>query len=171
MIKNAKLINKAHDFRGLYEIKLDTFSDNRGKNFEIYSPDYPFGNLSFNLDSCSMSKFGVLRGFHGDFKNWKLIQCLFGTIQLYIIDLKPDSWSYKEVKEFILSAEEPTQILIPPQVVNAHLCLSADCVFYYKWSEGYAPISEQIHLKWNDPEFKDKVKWKIENPIISDRDK
>jgi dTDP-4-dehydrorhamnose 3,5-epimerase len=161
------------EIAGLVLYELDYFQDHRGKNFEIYNSEVSQHDIHFpfRLDSCSVSTKNVLRGFHGDSCNWKLVQCLFGKIQLYVIDMWKGSPTYGNVKEFILSAEKPQQVLISPQIVNAHLCLSDHCVFYYKWSDGYVPVSKQIHVKWNDPRFRDKIKWQTENPILSDRDK
>jgi dTDP-4-dehydrorhamnose 3,5-epimerase len=156
------------EISGLKSYELDYHSDDRGLNFEILNDA---ANSGFSLDSCSMSKKGVLRGFHGDFLNYKLIQCLAGEIQFIVIDVNKASDTYLNVKEFILNAEKPTQILVPPQVVNAHLCLSEKCTFFYKWTYGYVPINNQIHVKWNDERFKDKFTWLLRNPILSERDK
>lgn len=156
---------------GLVSFELDFFKDARGQNFEIFNYRSPHAIYNFKLDSCSRSTFGVLRGFHGDNGNYKLIQCLYGEIQLYLIDMREKSTTYGNVKEFILNARTPKQVLIPAGVVNAHLCLSADCVFYYKWSDGYVDPKDQLHVKWNDERFRDRVKWRIANPLLSDRDK
>ena len=156
---------------GLLSFELDAFRDKRGQNFEIFDYRSPHALYNFKLDSCSRSTYGVLRGFHGDNQNYKLIQCLHGEIQLCLIDQRPKTSTYGNVKEFILNAERPTQVLIPAGVVNAHLCLSADCIFYYKWSDGYVEPKDQLHVKWNDERFKDKVKWRITDPLLSDRDK
>ncbi len=144
--------------------ELDYFQDNRGKNFEIYHPESHGIEFPFILDSCSVSTKGVLRGFHGDSINWKLIQCLQGEIQLYVINPKLGS-----SREFILNAEKPMQVLIHSGVLNAHLCLSDNCIFYYKWSDGYVPVDKQLHIKWNDPKYN--LAWLIKNPILSERDK
>lgn len=157
---------KHNEIEGLYTYHPDKFEDHRGLNFEIHQHnDYPI----FELDSCSMSKKDVLRGFHGDQVNWKLIQCLHGKIQFFAIDMREESKTYLNFKEFILDSKEPVQVLVPARVVNAHLCLSDECTFFYKWSKGYVPIGQQIHVKWNDPRFN--LNWKTQKPILSDRDK
>lgn len=169
-MKSPKLIKHDKEIFGLVSYKLDAYKDNRGLNFEIYDNVYNNNKIDYNfaLESCSVSTKGVLRGAHGDLVNSKLIQCLFGEIQLWLIDIRPASKTFNKTKEFILNYKEPTQILIPPGVVNAHLCLSDYCVFYYKWSAGYIPIKDQLHVKWNDTRFN--LSWKIKNPILSRRD-
>jgi dTDP-4-dehydrorhamnose 3,5-epimerase len=166
MSEIATVKTVSHSIKGVYSYHPTKFEDARGINFEIYQQnDYPV----FKLDSCSMSKKRVLRGFHGDMKNWKLIQCLSGKIKFVLIDMREDSGTFLKVKMWYLDSKNPTQILVPPGVVNAHLCLSDECTFFYKWSEGYVPIDQQIHVKWNDP--KHNIPWGIKNPILSDRDK
>ena len=62
------------------------------------------------------------------------------------------------------------KVLIPPSYANAHLCLSEECVFFYKWSyDGdYPDVNSQSSYKWDEPKFD--IKWPIQNPILSDRD-
>lgn len=166
-MENVRIIENTK-IQGLKAFFPSRFEDHRGSNFEIHNPkDYP----EFKLDSCSMSKKGVLRGFHGDFVNDKLIQCLHGNIQFYVIDMRENSKTYMNFQLWYLDSNIPTQILVPAGVVNAHLCYSEECTFFYKWSHGYVPIDKQIHVKWNDPRFKGKIYWNIKNPILSDRDK
>lgn len=169
-MKLPEFINYTSEIMGLHAYKLDIFRDERGGNYELYNKAGYYEN-NFALDSTSFSKKNVLRGFHGDFINDKLIQCLSGSIQFYVIDTRIQSPTYNHVKEFILSDSEPIQVLVPQGVVNAHLALTDNVIFWYKWSHGYVPIDQQIHIKWNDPKFKDKVNWMTQNPILSNRDK
>ena len=54
---------ESSNINGLYSIKLDTFEDTRGEIWTIYSDEHT--DLSFVADKVTISKFGVLRGFHG----------------------------------------------------------------------------------------------------------
>ncbi len=153
---------------GLYSVELDNFKDARGMNFEIvdYQSDYYIKFDDYRLDSCSISQKNVLRGCHYDDINNKYIQILFGKVQLFVIDLRKDSPTFNNSKEFILDYQTPTQVFIPKNCANGHLVLSDFCVFYYKWSAGY---TKQKTIKWNDPKFN--LQWKYEYPILSDKDK
>jgi dTDP-4-dehydrorhamnose 3,5-epimerase len=165
-----QLINFNSEIRGLHVYIPYVYKDTRGENGEIYDP-IKYYEKEFKLFSYSRSTKGVIRGLHGDLLNTKLIQCLVGEIQFFVIDMRPDSPTYLNSKEFILSEENRIQVIVPAGVVNGHTCLSEKCLFYYQWSHGYVPIEQQIHVKWNDPRFKDKVNWATKNPILSDRDK
>lgn len=158
LIKSAKLITP------------NTFTDNRGSNIELYDPNnYSELGVSFVFDTMSKSYFKVLRGLHGDFKTWKLIQCIHGTIFFTIVDIRPDSPTYLKHQNLYLSGNAITQVLIPPGCLNGHLCLSEQCIFLYKMSNTYSDYAkDQIKKKWNSNEFN--IDWPIKDPILSKDD-
>lgn len=170
-MKGTKIIESSR-IQGLLEIKLGAHYDFRGVNFEGYNEElyaslHPFfKSVKFYHDSFSRSKKNVLRGFHGDAKNHKLIQPLFGRIQFVVLDLRPDSPTKNHAVDYILESNIPTQIMVPAGCVNAHLCLSDECVFAYKLSVGYTPQENQMSVKWDRYFFK----WATRYPILSERD-
>ena len=166
-MKIVKEITKSERIKDLVSIKLDTFQDYRGEIWTVYSEEYT--DLKFVADKITISRFGVLRGLHGDPHTAKLIACLSGQIQLAILDLRKDSETYGNVETFLISDYDPTVVIVPAGCVNAHLCLSDKCVFYYKWSEHYKGPDEQVTIAWDDPELD--IDWVIDNPILSERDK
>ena len=166
-MKIVKEITKSEKIKDLLSIKLDTFQDYRGEIWTVYSEEYT--DLKFVADKITISRFGVLRGLHGDPHTAKLIACLSGQIQLAILDLRKDSETYGNVETFLISDYDPTVVIVPAGCVNAHLCLSDKCVFYYKWSEHYKGPDEQVTIAWDDPELN--IDWVIDNPILSERDK
>jgi len=166
-MKIVKEIKKSKKIKDLTSIKLDTFQDYRGEIWTIYSEKYT--DLNFVADKITISRFGVLRGLHGDPHTAKLITCLSGQIQLAVLDLRKNSETYGNVETFLISDYDPTVVIVPAGCVNAHLCLSDKCVFFYKWSEEYKGPDEQATIAWDDPELN--IDWVIDNPILSDRDK
>ena len=166
-MKIVKEITKSERIKDLVSIKLDTFQDYRGEIWTVYSEEYT--DLKFVADKITISRFGVLRGLHGDPHTAKLIACLSGQIQLAVLDLRKDSETYGNVETFLISDYDPTVVIVPAGCVNAHLCLSDKCVFYYKWSEHYKGPDEQVTIAWDDPELN--IDWVIDNPILSERDK
>ena len=151
-------------------IKNSTFKDNRGFYWTTWKKG-TLKNFKFNHDKFSISKKKVLRGFHCDFKSWKLVTCIFGKVFLVVVNMKKNSKNYLKHKTWILTHNQPTLILIPPHFANAYLCLSSKCVFHYKWSyKGkYVDSNKQKSYRWNDPKLK--IKWPIKKPILSKRDK
>tara|TARA_R100001086_G_scaffold68954_1_gene32769 strand:+ start:370 stop:900 length:531 start_codon:yes stop_codon:yes gene_type:complete len=154
------------NIKDLYVLELDTFQDVRGEIWTIFSNEH--SNLNYVADKVTISRFGVLRGFHGDSHTAKLITCLSGQFQLAAADLRADSETYGNVETFLISDNKPSVVFVPAGCVNAHLCLSDKCVFHYKWSKDYNGPDSQVTVAWNDPDLS--VDWVINNPILSKRD-
>ena len=156
---------------GVMKIGLTSFEDHRGSYSETYNKNFFLENgidVEFLQDDISVSKKNVLRGIHGDQKTWKLITCLYGEFQLIVVNNDLQSNEYKKWESFNLSFENKIQILVPPKFGNGHLVLSDKCIFHYKQNSEYDRAG-QFTIKWNDPSFS--FKWKIHNPILSERDK
>ena len=159
------------NLKGVKKIKLTSFEDHRGSYIETYNKNFFLENrinVEFLQDDISVSKKNVLRGIHGDQKTWKLISCLHGEFQLIIVNNDSKSSEYKKWESFDLSFDNKIQILVPPKFGNGHLVLSEECIFHYKQNTNY-DREGQFTIKWNDPLFG--FKWKITNPILSERDK
>ena len=62
--------------------------EDRGSNYTIY--DSRNFKVNFVQDKISKSFQGVIRGFHGDDKTWKLISCLQGKIKLITYNVDND---------------------------------------------------------------------------------
>jgi dTDP-4-dehydrorhamnose 3,5-epimerase len=148
------------------KIKLNSFEDHRGYYIETYNEKlYSRFKVKFIQDDISVSKKGVLRGIHGDFKTWKLITCLQGKFHLIVINNIPGSNDYKKWQSFILSDKNRVQILVPPGFGNGHQVLSKTAIFHYKQSTLYDRGS-QFTIKYNVTNFD----WPIKRPILSKRD-
>lgn len=154
-------------------IQPGAFKDDRGMNFEGYNEnvynELTNNKLTFSVDSYSRSFKNVVRGLHGDFVNWKIIDVLYGSIFFVVVDVKKDSSTYGNVEHFGLSDNNRLQVFLPPGCINGHCVLSDECIFHYKLSKGFVPQMEQISFKWNDPTFK--INWPTNTPILAGRDK
>jgi dTDP-4-dehydrorhamnose 3,5-epimerase len=159
-------------------LKRDKYYDDRGflsstwqacdagLNIAVGSGMHPV-LLSFVEDRISQSKYGTIRGFHGDYRTWKLVSCLYGKFKLVTYNLKS-----RNKQEHILSSSDQdfTLVLIPPGVVNAHQCLSDECVLGYKWSEYYTCPEDQISIYYNDETIN--PKWvHTDGVLVSERDR
>jgi dTDP-4-dehydrorhamnose 3,5-epimerase len=156
---------------GITTIIKDSFIDDRGELFTIWKDtDTPF--MHFNHDKIATSKKHVLRGLHTD-KSWKLISCLYGKIQLVVVNYDEENSEYLSWTDYILDADsnKKLSILVPPGFLNGHLILSDKAVFHYKWSyQGeYPDVKDQKSVLWSDPKIA--INWLINDPILSNRDK
>ena len=162
----------------LPEVKVvtpDVFHDYRGKYIETYNEkeysvlaDYNGDPLKFVQDDISMSQQHVLRGLHGDFKTWKLIQCLYGSIYVAAVDMRPDSPNYLKHDTFSVSEHDRRQVLIPAGFANGHLCLSDKCIFSYKQTTYYEGQGKQFTVRYDDPSVG--IAWPVNDVILSKRD-
>lgn len=160
----------------LPEVKIvsaDSFSDHRGKIWTTYR-DQDFSGLGlpkFTHDKIVISRKNVLRGIHGDFKTWKLVSCLHGSVEQAVVDCRPDSSSYKKWSKYKLEGGKGKSILIPPGFGNAFLVVSKDASIYnYKLAyEGeYFDGDQQFTYLWNDKSIG--IDWSVSEPILSIRD-
>ena len=132
-------------------IQPDVFYDFRGEYIETWNiesyKDIPNEEVLFKQDDISTSIKHTLRGFHGDSKTWKLIQCVYGALYQVIVDNRPESENYLKWEAF---------------------SLSDTAVFSYKQSTLYEGQGVQFTLMWDDPKVG--AYWPIQNPILSERD-
>jgi dTDP-4-dehydrorhamnose 3,5-epimerase len=162
---------------GLITIEPEVFYDFRGENVESFNQirydeifkRYGLPKTKFVVDSFSFSRKDVIRGFHGDWKTWKILQCLQGTIQLVVIDLRKGSKTQHNTEVFQLNDKNRKQVVVPAGCVNAHLCISDTCIFSYKLSNNYVKQEDQLHVHWNDSKYE--IYWPLSgSPITSVRD-
>ena len=150
------------------------YKDFRGLNMELYNQkEYHEAiynkinkEVDFVQDNITVSSKNVLRGIHGDPKTWKLVSCLKGDIYFVVVNCNEKSSNFGKWESFELSEKNRHQVLVPSTYGNAHLVLSDEAIFHYRWSEYYSP--KQFSYRWNDPKFN--IIWPIKNPILSQRD-
>jgi dTDP-4-dehydrorhamnose 3,5-epimerase len=115
---------------------------------------------------------GTLRGFHyqvAPYEEAKLVRCTAGEIYDVIIDLRPDSPTYKKWQSFHLSDKNGTSVFIPEGFAHSYMTLRDNTEVYYMVSQYYAPEAER-GVRWNDPSFK--IDWPLDPPnVISDKDR
>ena len=155
----------------LHGVKLiipDRFEDHRGSYMELYDSK-KFKDVTsevFIQDDVSISRKGVLRGLHGDWKTTKLVTVLKGAGYALIADNRPDSPTYKKWQSFTLSEQNKNMLLLPSGIGNSILALE-DIVYFYKQNTHFED-GQQFTIKWNDPEWD--FWWPISNPVLSMRD-
>ncbi len=156
-------------FNDIKIITNNNFKDKRGLLWTTWKKGV-FKNIKFNHDKFSLSKKKTLRGFHCDFKSWKMVTSVYGKFLFVVVDMRKNSKNYLKNQKWIIDYKKPKLILIPPYYANAHLCLSEICIFHYKWSyKGkYIDATDQKSYRWNDPKIN--IKWPIKKPILSKRD-
>ncbi len=167
-------ITHSDEIKGVSTIKPNISSDIRGNIWSSFISSQIDSLIpsdhKFIHDKFSESRKDVLRGIHGDSKSWKLVTCVFGSIDQVVVDLRENSETYKKYVKFNISSENPISVLIPPYFGNAYLVKSEKVVYHYKlaYNGDYIDAADQFTFKWDDKDFN--IDWGISNPILSDRD-
>lgn len=127
--------------------------------------DFPQCNVSFNPAG------GTLRGMHYQeppHGEAKLLRCTMGVIHDVILDLRPDSPTFKQWVAAELSAENRRMLYIPEGFAHGFLTLSEATEVFYQISRRYSPSSAR-GVRYDDPAFG--IDWPGEVVVISDRDR
>jgi len=160
--------------QGAYRVELDRRGDDRGffarafcqQEFEV--PGIRHEILQANFSRSLVQ--GTLRGMHyqrGEHAETKVVRCTYGRIFDALVDLRPDSPSYKQWYGLELSRESGTALVIPEGCAHGFLTLEPECDVMYLVTANYAPEHE-AGVRWNDPAFG--IEWPIAPALISDRD-
>lgn len=162
------------NLRGVLLIQPGIFNDARGYFSETYHANRYKENgidVDFVQDNISVSKKGTLRGLHYQIPpkaQGKLCQVLKGCVLDVAADIRFGSPTFGKYAVVELSAENHTQILIPPGFAHGFVVISDEAVFSYKCSNFYSKEHERT-IRFDDPDLN--INWGIENPIISEKDR
>lgn len=160
--------------KGAFLVQLEPIPDERGffsrswcrREFEQYglNPNLVQCNISFN------KKKGTLRGMHHQGKphqEAKLVRCTMGAICDVILDLRPESSSYRRWCAVELSAQNRDMVYIPEGVAHGFQTLADNTEVFYQMSEFYHPECA-LGVRWDDPAFG--IEWPLANPLMSEKD-
>ena len=175
MVKN--FVFNELPLKGAYLISSFFADDIRGGFVKDYSKDtFSINGIDYDLKEVfyTISHKGVIRALHFQEVNQqaKLVRCVSGKVFDVIVDLRPESPTFKQWMGFYLSGDNMTEILVPKHFAHGYLVIE-DSIVSYKCSE---PFDNQHDsgIMFNDPEIG--VEWPfeeiggIENLIISEKD-
>lgn len=162
------------DIPDIIEIQPKIFEDTRGHFFEFYHKKrfYDAGiQVDFVQDNQSSSSKNVLRGLHFQappFAQAKLVRVLKGSVLDVVVDIRKKSSTYGKYLSVVLDDRKKNMLFIPEGFAHGFITMEDHTIFQYKCSNYYNKDSEDCIL-WNDSDLN--IEWKIENPIISEKDK
>jgi dTDP-4-dehydrorhamnose 3,5-epimerase len=158
---------EATPLHGCFVLKPTIFKDERGTFFETFN-EKAFSEVAnftpeFVQENQSISKKGVLRGFHfqkGQHAQAKLVRVVRGAVQDVVVDLRKDSRTFGKYFSIILDDKNNYQLYIPKGFAHAFLCLTDGVIFSYKCDAYYHPTSESgilykdetLNVQWELPE-------------------
>lgn len=161
--------------QGVFEIHLEPRLDERGffarswcqKEFESngLNPKLVQCNVSFNVRK------GTLRGMHYQAEpcpETKLVRCTRGALYDVVVDLRPQSPTFKQWTAVVLNAANRRSVYVPEGCAHGFLTLEDETEVFYQMSEFYNAESAR-GVRWNDPAFK--IVWPAPVEVISERDR
>lgn len=160
-----------------FYISPEVFKDHRGIFLESYRKraftEATGLEIEFVQDNQSVSSRGVLRGLHfqgGDFAQTKLVRVIYGEVLDVVVDLRPDSPTFKRAHSILLNDRNHHQLYIPQGFAHGFLTLSEVSVFTYKCDRYYSPGAES-GIVYNDPDLA--IDWGMPEDqfILSEKDK
>ena len=122
-------------------------SNNDGRGFfrEIMKVTDAYTNIKFKQISHSKIHKSVKKGWHVHKKQYQWNYLLKGKIQVYLLDLRKKSKTYKEQNKFIVNEKEPLIYFFPPHVAHGYVALGTDNHIIYGTS-GVFSKSEEYKL-------------------------
>jgi dTDP-4-dehydrorhamnose 3,5-epimerase len=161
------------DISGLLIIEPKVFGDARGFFLETWNLNrYREAGVGadFVQDNLSFSRRGILRGLH--FQNpkpqGKLLQVLQGEVFDVAVDIRRSSPTFGKWHGLVLSGDNKRQFYIPSGFAHGFAVLSETALFHYKCTEIYSP-QDEMAIRWDDPDIG--IKWPLQEPLLSERDK
>ena len=170
------LIFRETKLKGAFVIEPEKFEDQRGFFARSFSKQefsdhglraqFVEAGISFNLRKHTV------RGMHFQAEphaQAKLVRCTRGAIFDAMIDLRPESPTYKQWFAQELTASNRLLLYIPEGCAHGFQTLEDETEVFYQLSAGYTPPSER-GVRWNDPVFG--INWPVtDGVIINERDR
>ncbi len=160
------------DIPGVLVIEPKAFRDSRGVFVETFHQQrYEEAGLRerFVQDNYSQSVRGTLRGLHYQepHAQGKLVMVLEGAVYDVVVDIRKGSPTFGRWHALELSAQNLTQMYIPPGCAHGFCVTSERATFLYKCTDFYSPKDEK-GIRWNDPRLG--IAWPVAAPILSGKD-
>lgn len=166
------------DLEGAYLIRPFYATDNRGGFVKDYNIDiFRQNGIEHELKEVfyTISNRGVIRAMHFQLgkQQPKLVRCISGHVYDVIVDLRPDSPTYRQWRGFHLTGENQNTLYIPAYFGHGYLVLE-DSVVSYKCGEVFYAEGDS-GIMYNDPDLA--IQWPMKliggekNLIISEKDK
>ena len=144
---------------GAYVIEAEPFEDARGffaRSWSVH--EFEAAGLNGRMVESNISfnrRKGTLRGMHFQRPpraQAKLVRCTLGSLYDVMIDLRPDSPTFKQWFGAVLSAANHRMLYVPEGFAHGFQTLEDNVEAFYQVTDVYAPeLSGGV--RWDDPAF------------------
>lgn len=162
------------ELKDAYVIDIEQRADERGFFARTWcQQEFAQHGLVATIAQANMSynhKRGTLRGMHfqrAPHAEVKIIRCTRGAIYDVIIDLRPESPTYKRWIGVELTAKNYRMLYVPEGFGHGFQTLEDETEVAYNVSQFYTPGAEG-GVRYNDPAFG--IEWPLPVSVISEKD-
>ena len=159
---------------GVFVIELNRHEDDRGWFARTWCrEEFAKHGLPIALAQSSISptpQRGTLRGMHfhsAPLAEANLIRCVTGAAHDVVLDLRPDSPTFKQSLATELSASNGRALFLPEGIAHGFQTLADDSTLFYQMTSPYV-VEAATGVRWNDPSFN--IEWPLPDPILNNRD-
>jgi dTDP-4-dehydrorhamnose 3,5-epimerase len=160
---------------GAWVVDADPHEDDRGRFMRAWcSREFAEHGLDFLPVQANMGfsfRKGTIRGMHFQIApalEAKLVRCTRGTIYDVVVDLRPESPTYRKWYGVELGAENGRMLYVPERCAHGYQTLEDNTEIYYMTSGFYAP-NLAYGVRFDDPAFS--VQWPCVPSVVSEQDR
>jgi len=160
---------------GAFLVELEPRGDARGSFARAYCKrEFEAQGISFDVVQGNLARThhaGVVRGLHYQeppADEQKLVRCLSGGVLDGLIDMRPDSPTYRKVYSTRLDAQNRRALFVPSGVAHGYQVLLDGTEFFYMTDQYYAPGQER-GVRFDDPKLG--IEWPLPPRDVADRDR
>jgi len=149
-----------HDERGFFSRTFDA----------AVIRDAGLDPAAFVQDSISRSARGVVRGLHlrSGKGEAKLVRCSYGAVFDVIVDLRPDSPTFRNWTSVELRDDQQTSLYVPAGCAHGFQALTEPADVSYRIDREHDP-AEDVSIAFDDPELA--IPWPLPVSAMSARDR
>jgi dTDP-4-dehydrorhamnose 3,5-epimerase len=160
---------------GAWRVTMPVFQDSRGF-FEVFWEQEVMERTGVSFRPCNAhhsynAGVGTIRAFHFQRPTHgqaKLVSCVSGKTWDVILDLRPESPTFRQWEAVELAAASGRAVYIPKGCAHGFATLEDNTTVAYLIEGEYRPESAAV-VRWNDPALG--INWPVSEPIISDKDR
>jgi dTDP-4-dehydrorhamnose 3,5-epimerase len=160
---------------GAFLIELEPRADARGSFARAFCRrEFEAQGVAFEVVQCNLARThqaGVVRGLHFQeppAQEQKLVRCIAGAVLDGLVDMRPDSPTYRVVYSTRLDADNRCALFIPSGVAHGYQVLADDTEFFYMTDQFYSPGHER-GVRYDDPKLG--IDWPLPPRDVADRDR
>jgi len=163
------------ELKGAFIIEPERAEDERGFFARTFCvQEFSAHGLDPAVVQCNISynqRRGTLRGLHYQVPphaEARLVRCTAGAVYDVVVDIRPDSPTFKRWLGVELSVENRKMFYVPEGYAHGFQTLADGTELFYQMSKAYAPLAAR-GIRWDDPAIG--ISWPMKPLVVSARDR